>query len=86
MEFYSSPNWQKNVQFQFLSHVTSSTALPNSLKEVTSNVVNGSDKIASNGNDKLANCESTVPNLTTGLFVAHQLNDSTKNTAWNVNV
>lgn len=61
---------------------------PNSLKEVTSNVING-DKISNNGNsEKLVNCDAVVPvppNLTTGLFVAHQFNnDSTKNSAWNV--
>lgn len=66
---------------------SSSSALPspNSLKDVTSNIVNG-DKLSNNGSDKLGNCDSVVQsNLATGLFVAHQLNnDSTKNSAWTV--
>ncbi|KAJ6643931.1 hypothetical protein Bhyg_08896 [Pseudolycoriella hygida] len=45
---------------------------PNSVKEAKGGFVNG-DKISNNGSEKLFNSESVMaPNLTTGLFVAHQ--------------
>lgn len=44
------------------------------------------DKISNNGSEILENCEPAVPpNLTTGLFVAHQMNnESTNNSSWDV--
>ncbi|XP_037049454.1 uncharacterized protein CG5098 isoform X1 [Bradysia coprophila] len=66
------------------SMLNSSTALPspNSVKDVMSNGT--TDKIANNGSEKLTGSDAVTPsNLTTGLFVAHHLNDATKNSGWN---